>query len=604
MVSDIKEVYVAQVSETRETTLVSGVSLHTLMALFLSLTFSLFSAWSLIRLPGNINPFANVFRGYFPSDQLSYAGIAASAKAGQFGLVEPFTQTGSSYYPNWWYKFIGLFASVTGLEVSSAWSILGFGVILGSVLFIGIAAWRITGKSWAPLVVGLLIWIGPLASILFNNWFVNLESHAVMWGPYGALYPLNGEAAGLSVGSVGLVLGYWVAIGPQWPKPLRLTLFGLAGLMLGLIANIQTYSFLTLTAITLWIAAVGGLLRSRSRKIVGLTVALVALIAVVAPLIRDSVGALPIYVLMLVPTLPGIWALVKGRMPFAFAGLIFFLLGAAPQVMWMAVGTLDQDPFLTYRVDQSGELGIPLWAFLLYGSPVLLTWAAILRVQIARKGTKEIALLVGWFVAFVLLSFNNSWGFGQEPYRFWINSVIVFVFIAALTLPRAELSRYFSTRSAAILSTLAVVLVAASFWNVGAFRAYVSSQGNIDFNSTQLQGIAELVSENNSGEGLVTAEPCINPRHLKVATGVPVAFYNLGLAWPEKKNEIDDVIAAGDTGVLDTDLMRSAGISYLLTDSSCPTAWDPSTRMGVTEIAQTNYLVDADVKTLTLWRLF
>jgi hypothetical protein len=166
------------------------------------------------------------------------------------------------------------------------------------------------------------------------------------------------------------------------------------------------------------------------------------------------------------------------------------------------------------------------------------------------------------------------------------------------------LSRYFSTRSAAILSTLAVVLVAASFWNVGAFRAYVSSQGNIDFNSTQLQGIAQLVSENDSGEGLLTAEPCINPRHLKVATGVPVAFYNLGLAWPEKKNEIDAVIAAGDSGVLDTDLMRSAGISDLLTDSSCPTVWDPSTRMGVAEIAQTNYLVDADVRTLTLWRLF
>jgi len=87
-----------------------------------------------------------------------------------------------------------------------------------------------------------------------------------------------------------------------------------------------------------------------------------------------------------------------------------------------------------------------------------------------------------------MLSFNDFWGFSQEPYRFWINSVMVFVFIAALTLPKADLSRYFSTRSAAILSTLAVVLFAALFWNVGAFRAYVSSQGNIDFIRLNFRG--------------------------------------------------------------------------------------------------------------------
>jgi hypothetical protein len=182
--------------------------------------------------------------------------------------------------------------------------------------------------------------------------------------------------------------------------------------------------------------------------------------------------------------------------------------------------------------------------------------------------------------------------------------VIIFIFVAALTFPAAELSSYFANNVNQILSTLSILLIAASFWNVGAFRTYVSSQGNIDFDSPQLTAIAELVTENVSGEGLLTAEPCIDPRQLKVVTGVPVAFYNLGLAWPEKKAEIDAVIAAGDSGVLETDLMRSAGISYLLTDSACPTAWDPSTKMGVSEVASTNYLVDADVRQLSLWRLF
>jgi hypothetical protein len=558
----------------------------------------------LLRLPGNLNPLSNVFRGYFPSDQLSYAGIAASAKNGSLGLVEPFTQTGYSFYPSWWYKLIGVFANITGLEVSAAWSILGFGVVFGSIVFIAFAAWRLSGKAWAPIVIGLLLWVGPLSSILFDNWFINLDSHAVLWGPYGALYPLNGEVAGLSLGTSALVLGYWVLARPTWPQPARFVLFGLAGLGLGVIANFQTYSFLTLTAVTLWIIAVGGLLKSRSRQLLVISLVMVAAVLIIGPVIRGSVGALPVYALMLVPTLPGIWALAKLRWPLAVVGFVSFVIGAAPQVIWMISGTLAKDPFLTYRVDQSGDLGIPLWAFIVFGSPVLLAWGAILRVQIMRNGIKEIALLTGWFISFALLSFNDFWGFEQEPYRFWINSVIVFVFIAALTLPSAEMSRYFSTRGTAVLTTLALILVAASFWNIGAFRTYVASQGNIDFDSTQMQAMSQLVSGNTSGEGLLTAEPCLNPRQVKVATGVPVAFYNLGLAWPEKKAEIDAVISAGDSGVLDTGLMRSAGIAYLLTDSSCPTAWDPTTKMGVAEIAQLDYLVDADVRQLTLWRLF
>jgi len=569
-----------------------------------SLTLSVISAWSLIRLPGVLNPLANQFRGYFPSDQLSYAGIAASAKSGQLGLVEPFTQTGFSFYPSWWYKLVGLFAGAADFEVAAAWSILGFSVVIGAVVFIGFAAWRISGKAWAPLTVAILLWIGPLSSILFDNWFANLNSHAVLWGPYGALYPLNGEAAGLALGSCALVLGFWTLARPNWPNWVRLGLFGLSALLLGVIANFQTYSFLTLTAISFWVLAVGGLLKARQRRPVLAVVVLVVAVMIVGPLVRDTVGALPIYVLMLLPTLPGIWQLIKGQMKIAVIAVVAFLTGAAPQIVWMISGTLAKDPFLVYRVDQSGDLGVPIWAFLLLGSPVLFIWAAILRVQIKRRGNYEMALLVGWFIAFALLSFNNFWGFGQEPYRFWIDSVIVFAFIAAVTLPSGNVTAYFADNTAKVLTVPATILLAASLWNVGGFRAYVSEQGNISVESAQIESLAELVGTNMTGEGLLSAEPCLDPRIVKVVTGVPVAFYNLGLAWPEKKAEIDAVIAAGDSGVLDTDLMRSAGISYVLTDSSCPTAWDPSTGMGVAEIARTDYLVNADVRTLTLWRLF
>ncbi len=566
--------------------------------------FSLISTWSLLRLPGELNPAANLFRGYFPTDQLSYAGIAASAKNGNFGLVEPFTQTGLSFYPSWWYKIIGQFASWTGMEIPAAWSFLGLVVVLGSVAFIGFAAFRISGRPWAPLVLGVLLWVGPLSSILFDNWFVNLDSHAVMWGPYGALYPLNGEAAGLAIGAAALVLGYWTLRRPGWSATKRYVLFGIAGLGLGVIANFQTYSFLTLTAVSFWILACAGLLRSRSRNLLIITISMLVIVLVIGSLIRGTVGALPVYALMLVPTLPGLWVFAQKRLPLMLIGLFAFAVGTAPQVLWMISGTLDKDPFLTYRVDQSGELGVPLWAFILLGSPILVTWVAILWAQILRRGMPEIALLVGWFISFVLLSFNNLWGFGQEPYRFWIDSVIVFVVIATLTLPRALMTAVKSNTRLRVLSALSVVLVAASMWNVGGFREYVQSQGNIDFDSPRINVIEQIINSKTLIPGsLVSAETCIDPRVLKVATGTPVAFYNLGLAWPEKKPQIDALIDANNAGGLDVNLMREAGVNYLLTDTSCPTQWYPGGNLGVAQMSSIEYPTEQGNRRIELWRI-
>lgn len=568
-----------------------------------SWVFSLVSAWLLLRLPGELNPAANSFRGYFANDQLSYAGIAASAKTGNFALVEPFTQTGVSFYPSWWYKIIGQFSSWTGMEIPAAWSFLGFSVLLGSIGFIGFAAYRISGRSWAPLVLGILLWIGPLSSIFFDNWFVQLDSHAVMWGPYGALYSLNAEAIGLCLGSVASVLGYWTLSRPQWSRRKRLFLFGLSGLGLGVIANFQTYSFLTLAAITLWILSIAGLMRARSPKLLIFTIGMLVLVLIAGPFIRGTVGALPVYALMLIPTLPGLWSFARTRILLVVVGLSFFALGAAPQVLQLVAGTLNQDPFLTFRVDQSGELGVPIWAFVFLGSPILATWAFLLWTQIARKGTAEISLLTGWFIAFVLLSFNDLWGFGQEPYRFWINAVVVFVFIVALTLPTAFPLSVTPRLRLSVLIGLAVALVGASLWNVGGFRAYVSSQGNIDFDSPRYDALAELVSLNAPVNGLITAEPCLDPRVVKTITGEPVAYYNAGIAWPEKMAEIDALINANANGVLDVELMRAAGAKYLVTDSGCPTQWYAGRFMGVAQAGSVEYTLDGANQRLELWRI-
>jgi hypothetical protein len=327
------------------------------------------------------------------------------------------------------------------------------------------------------------------------------------------------------------------------------------------------------------------------------------LVLLVGPFIRGSVGALPVYALMLVPTLPGLWLLAQKRMVLVAVGLFTFALGAAPQVLWMISGTLDQDLFLTYRVDQSGALGVPLWVFLILGSPILVTWVTLLWAQIRRGGTSEIALLVGWFIALVLLSFNDLWGFGQEPYRFWINSVIVFVVVATLTLPSCLKSGLQSSGRIRLMTALAAVLVGASLWNVGGFREYVSSQGNIDFDSPRSKAIESVIDLKTMVPGLVTAESCVDPRVLKVITGAPVAFYNLGLAWPEKKAEIDALIDATNSGILDLSLMRAAGVSYLLTDTSCTTGWSPGGNLGVAQLSSIEYPTDQGNERVELWRI-
>ena len=86
---------------------------------------SAFGTWVLLRSPGGLNPLSGDFRGFFSCDQLSYAGIAAAANNGDLGTSEPFTQTGSSYYPSLWYKVVGLFAQISGIGVADSWTLLG-----------------------------------------------------------------------------------------------------------------------------------------------------------------------------------------------------------------------------------------------------------------------------------------------------------------------------------------------------------------------------------------------------------------------------------------------------------------------------------------------
>ena len=232
-----------------------------------STLFSLLGTWVLLRSPGSLNPLSGDFRGFFSSDQLSYAGVAAAASDGELGAVEPFTQTGNSYYPSLWYKIIGLFSRYSGLSLPDAWTLLGYVAIFGSIIFVGFVAWRLSSFPLAPLIPGLILWIGPLSAVINGSWFVQLDSHAVLWGPYAALYPLNAEAVSLALGSSAIAMVLWISKRNEWSPLRRNLLLASSAFTLGLLANFQTYSFLILTAMAVWALAVFGLLSSRSTNL-------------------------------------------------------------------------------------------------------------------------------------------------------------------------------------------------------------------------------------------------------------------------------------------------------------------------------------------------
>jgi hypothetical protein len=104
-------------------------------------------------------------------------------------------------------------------------------------------------------------------------------------------------------------------------------------------------------------------------------------------------------------------------------------------------------------------------------------------------------------------------------------------------------------------------------------------------------------------------DACIDRLFLKAASGQRVAYYNLGMAWPAHKNEIDAIYVERDAGTFpDSQAFAAAEIGWLLTDSSCDTDWNEQIAeqpgAALRRAAAADY-VDADGQTvtITLWEV-
>jgi hypothetical protein len=149
---------------------------------------------------------------------------------------------------------------------------------------------------------------------------------------------------------------------------------------------------------------------------------------------------------------------------------------------------------------------------------------------------------------------------------------------------------------------MGIALSLVSFWSVGAFRDYVQYSGVVSLETPRYQAVTEVGS---LIDGLVMPQTCLNPSLVKIGTGAPVAYFSKGIAWPDNRQPIEEVMAITAANVFEISIARNAGVEYVMTDSGCENPWDLAGVPGAEPIAQRDY-VDEDAKLsgqIRLWRI-
>jgi len=523
------------------------------------------------------------FKWFFAGDQLSYLGIALNVAHGRSGSTEPFTETGVSHYPRLYYVTMGLLSRVSGIDTVVMWWLMGLALQFVLACFIGWTLYVTTRRWWMAMLAPLPFLIGTFAGVLNNNYFATIPSGTgVMWGPFALIFALNGGTAGISLAAcavLGLLLAGWRGFPPR-PTMLA-SIF--AAICLGVVGNMQTYSFIGLCYVLLYSTALYGLQSQRAGRRWPLPVASAALLAailLVGSSLAAHVGPLPVFVLGLLPALPGY--LVVCRLT-SWRLLWVTLLGvvlALPTTVDTLRGIAQQDPFLVYRQASTGvqgTLGITIEAFLLHGAVAILLLLILMLVPHPKSRLIR-SYALGIFLTWTLLSFNNHWGPSQEPYRFWIDEFMLvlvtgFPLLAGVAFGALRRARERPRTMVAVLTALAVAIwipaaaVSAKDWLV--FNGAARAKGGVTWwPSQRSEAVASVVSLMPQ-DGIVVPDTCLDPLSLKAITGARVAHYNKGLAWPDHRLQISTLEEDLSDGKLNGAVALEGGVGFLLTDSHC-----------------------------------
>jgi hypothetical protein len=548
------------------------------------------------------------FRVFGSGDQLSYLAEVVNGSRGNLAAVEPFTETGTNSDPHLYYQLLGAVSHVAGISPADVWNIAGVSLQVLLVACISLTSVVITRKWWTAYLGALPFLIGTL-SFDASGWYTPMQAHAVLWGAFAVMFPLNSESASLAIAGTLFLLFLACAFRPT-RSPSLMTIGIVTGAGIGLLANFHTYGFLTAIYIGIYVLASFAIASTRRWWLAVLSVLLIVVLFQVGPSFASQFGQLATLCLGLLPALPGILlAIVRWRVR-VVGPLVAAAIAASPQVggVWLALQS--GNAFLKYREASSADLGVSWEQGLLCAAPVLIPLLLILVAGVHRKNSLWIAYASGTMTTWLLLAKNDVWGANQEPYRLWIDCfaltaftiipIVANVALDYLSLPKGGTERPHSYTRMAVASLVVIVVATGSISSVDWFRFYKSQEGQTMSFSTPVDQSIKDVALAVTGKELVLTEPCLDSGIVKAVTGVRLATYSYGLAWPTRKKEIDAVNLA--TAPLTRALLSSAGIGWIMTDGTCPTHWATEysnlLRRTATSLYGPNF---ADV--ITLWRL-
>jgi hypothetical protein len=108
------------------------------------------------------------FKKFYISDQVSCLAIASNIAHGHSGSVEPFTETGVSYYPRLYYVVMGLLSRTSGVDTVVTWWVMGLALQFVLACLIGWTLYITTRRWWTAFLAPLPFLIGPFAGVLHS----------------------------------------------------------------------------------------------------------------------------------------------------------------------------------------------------------------------------------------------------------------------------------------------------------------------------------------------------------------------------------------------------------------------------------------------------
>jgi hypothetical protein len=577
-----------------------------------------------------------VLRTAYWHDQLGYLAVTADVRAGHFASTEPVTMTGVSHYPQMYYSAVGGVANLLQLGSVTAWNLVSLALQIAAASGVGLVAGVLSKRWWVAMLAPMPFLTGTFAFLQGDDaWFVALEGHAVLWGPFGVLFSNNAETAGICTGVIVVALLAWVWSEPRTTST-RVPITVGAAAVTGLLSCVHTYAFLTMTYLLVSGCAIAGVWLAKRRALyAALSLGLLLVVFLAGPSVAAYAGQLPTLVFGLLPALPGLaLALLRNRSLAVATGAAALM--AAPQVVFTLVGIAGDDAFLAYRQTSNNLLGVVSIQALIGATVVLVPLAAVFFMGIGLRDVWSVTVAGAGLFALPILAVNDVWGANAEPYRFWIEGLPVGGVLAGLGLARlaglllsVRTARVRLTEAAeapgsggrsvgvALLITILAtgILWAASLPDWVSYLRDSETQAVWNPGTPRERSISVLAQQatRDPASGLLTTDPCIDNRTAKVTSGSPIANYYLGMAWPANREDIDAINAARSSGELDFVAMGKSNTRWLLTDSTCTPDWGKTYAAELELVASEPYSLGAsrtepaggqDVRAaIKLWRI-